>query len=43
MLNNAYGTLVNMLKKKIKDKNKNDKISIYTFEILNAQFLKKIL
>jgi hypothetical protein len=30
-----------MLKKKIKDKNKSDNISFYTFKILNAQFSKE--
>jgi hypothetical protein len=32
-----------MLKKKIKDKNNSDKITVYTFKTLKTQFPKSIL
>jgi hypothetical protein len=32
---------LNMLKKEIKDKSNSDKITLYTFKRLNAQFQKK--
>jgi hypothetical protein len=41
MLNNATGALVKHAKKEIKDKNNSDKITFYTFKVLNAQFPRK--
>jgi hypothetical protein len=38
MLNSAPDILVKNAKREIKDLNNNDKITFYTFKILNAQF-----
>jgi hypothetical protein len=41
MLKGAFGTLVKHANKEIKNKSNNDKITFYTFKILNSQFSKK--
>jgi hypothetical protein len=41
MLNSAPVHLLSMLKKEIKNKSNNNKITFYTFKILNAQFPKE--